>query len=222
MIYVSRIMIAIASFCLLTASVFAEPANLGLVKKDVQAYHDSGAYDKELSTVIEQARRYMLSQIELNKRAHIKKNLAIVLDIDETSLSNYKKMVKREFVASRRDMHREILAANAPPIMPVLALYRDALKAGVKVFFVTGRPRAETAATKANLLKAGYKDWSGLFLRPDNYQYSSIVPFKAQTRAMISKKGYTIIASIGDQYSDLLGGFTEKGFKLPNPFYYLP
>lgn len=218
----SRIGIALASLSFLMVSVFAEPANLGLVKKDVQAYHDSGAYDKELAHVVEQAHRYIFNQIEINKRATIKKNLAIVLDIDETSLSNYKKMVKREFVANRREMHQEILAANAPAIAPMLALYRDARKAGVSVFFVTGRPRSETAATKTNLLRAGYKNWSGLFLRPDNYQSSSIVPFKAQTRAMISKKGYTIIASIGDQYSDLLGGFTDKGFKLPNPFYYLP
>lgn len=222
MTLVSRIAIALASLSLLMVSVFAEPANLGLVKKDVQAYHDSGAYNKELAHVIGQAHRYILNQAEINKRATVKKNLAIVLDIDETSLSNYKKMVKREFVANRREMHQEILAANAPAIAPMLALYRDAQKAGVSVFFVTGRPRSETAATKTNLLRAGYKNWTGLFLRPDNYQSSSIVPFKAQTRAMISKKGYTIIASIGDQYSDLLGGFTDKGFKLPNPFYYLP
>jgi len=28
-----------------------------------------------------------------------------------------------------------------------------------------------------------------------------------------------IIANIGDQESDLAGGFAEKTFKLPNPFY---
>jgi len=35
-------------------------------------------------------------------------------------------------------------------------------------------------------------------------------------------KGYTIIANIGDQYSDLVGGYAEGEFKLPDPMYYIP
>jgi hypothetical protein len=27
---------------------------------------------------------------------------------------------------------------------------------------------------------------------------------------------------LGDQNSDLTGGYAERGFKLPNPYYYLP
>jgi hypothetical protein len=34
--------------------------------------------------------------------------------------------------------------------------------------------------------------------------------------------GYTIIANMGDQFSDLEGGFSERTYKLPNPFYYIP
>jgi len=48
-----------------------------------------------------------------------------------------------------------------------------------------------------------------------------LVTFKSEARAAITKQGYTIIASIGDQYSDLKGGYAEKTFKLPNPYYYL-
>ena len=34
--------------------------------------------------------------------------------------------------------------------------------------------------------------------------------------------GFTIILSVGDQESDLKGGYAERTFKLPNPVYYLP
>jgi len=32
-------------------------------------------------------------------------------------------------------------------------------------------------------------------------------------------QGYAIVVNIGDQMSDLDGGFAERTFKLPNPFY---
>jgi predicted secreted acid phosphatase len=46
--------------------------------------------------------------------------------------------------------------------------------------------------------------------------------YKSGTRAYIESLGYDIVADFGDQWSDLLGGFTDKTFKMPNPNYYLP
>ena len=34
--------------------------------------------------------------------------------------------------------------------------------------------------------------------------------------------GYTIVANMGDQPSDLAGGHAERAFLLPNPFYRIP
>ncbi len=48
------------------------------------------------------------------------------------------------------------------------------------------------------------------------------IQYKSGTRAYIESQGYDIVASFGDQYSDLLGGYADKTFKLPNPSYYLP
>src|SRR5690349_11273007 len=48
------------------------------------------------------------------------------------------------------------------------------------------------------------------------------IPYKSGTRAYIESQGYNIVADIGDQFSDLLGGFSDKTFKMPNPNYYLP
>ena len=30
------------------------------------------------------------------------------------------------------------------------------------------------------------------------------------------------MANVGDQFSDLEGGFSDRAFKMPNPMYYLP
>ena len=46
--------------------------------------------------------------------------------------------------------------------------------------------------------------------------------FKAPERRKLTEEGFTILLSIGDQQSDLSGGYAERTFKLPNPVYFLP
>jgi predicted secreted acid phosphatase len=48
------------------------------------------------------------------------------------------------------------------------------------------------------------------------------IQYKSGTRAYIESQGYEVVADFGDQFSDLLGGFADKTFKMPNPNYYLP
>jgi hypothetical protein len=48
------------------------------------------------------------------------------------------------------------------------------------------------------------------------------VQYKSGARAAIEGQGYRIVANVGDQYSDLAGGHEDIGFKLANPFYFLP
>lgn len=218
----SHALIAFACAFALQSKSFAEPANLSHLKAEVQAYHDSGAYQKELTKVISTARQYIDQRTATNKRLEKPQKLAIVLDIDETSLSNYDNMLARDFAGSQKRIHNDMLAANAPAIKPMLKLYQEAQKNNVAIFFVTGRVSSEKQATAENLKSAHYTNWAGLYVRPDGYTKKSIVPYKSQTRSAITKQGYTIIASIGDQKSDLIGGFAEKTFKLPNPYYYIP
>src|SRR5690606_8704170 len=105
-------------------------------------------------------------------------------------------------------------AADATVLKPTLELYELALKNGLSIFFVSGRSQSELEATQKNLLKAGYKNWTQMYLKPESYHLQSIIPFKSHARALIEQQGYIILASIGDQYSDFQGGFTKKGFKL--------
>jgi predicted secreted acid phosphatase len=85
----------------------------------------------------------------------------------------------------------------------------------------------------------GFTD--GLFTKPAVGQYPSYlntpdfcgpaitanqscptIQYKSGTRAYIESQGYDIVANFGDQFSDLLGDFADKTFKMPNPNYYLP
>jgi len=88
-------------------------------------------------------------------------------------------------------------------------------------FTGTGRPAELREATERNLQQAGYHP-AGVVLQPPGAAFKSAVDFKAPERRKIAESGYTIILSMGDQQSDLNGGYAEKTFKLPNPVYFLP
>ena len=111
--------------------------------------------------------------------------------------------------------------AQSPPIKPVRALARLARERGVAVFFLTGRPARLPAATERNLQAAGY-EWTGVLLKPDDLNIRSAVELKAAERKKVVDQGYTIVVHMGDQMSDLDGGFAERTYKLPNPFYFVP
>jgi acid phosphatase len=53
-------------------------------------------------------------------------------------------------------------------------------------------------------------------------RFASAADFKVPQRRKIEAAGYTIIANIGDQPSDLAGGHAERTYLLPNPFYRIP
>lgn len=206
-------------------SSVSAPPNLADAKRGVTAYLDSGRYEADLAAVGEQARAY------LEARARRGGKLAIVVDVDDTALSNLPSLRANDYgfiVGGPCDLPRGpcgLLAwigmAKAEPIKPVLALVRAARARGVAVFFLTGRPERLRAATEANLRGAGY-EWTGVILKPDDLATRSAAEFKAPERKKLMDRGYTIIVNIGDQMSDLDGGFAERTYKLPNPFYFIP
>jgi predicted secreted acid phosphatase len=152
-----------------------------------------------------------------------------VLDIDETSLTNWPELVANDFGYIRDGPCQlpngpcGVLAweqlGRTTAIEPTLALFNAAKAKGVAVFFITGRDESEREATERNLQAAGYRDWTALVMRPIGTHTASAADFKAPERAKIEQQGYTIIANVGDQPGDLAGGYAEKTFLLPNPFY---
>jgi predicted secreted acid phosphatase len=107
-------------------------------------------------------------------------------------------------------------------IVPTLQLFTLARSLNVTVFFITGRPENQRAATERNLAAVGYTGYARLFMVPNGTHFDSAVDFKTPVRAKIEQAGYTIIENMGDQPSDLLGGYSEKDFLLPDPFYRVP
>jgi hypothetical protein len=148
------------------------------------------------------------------------KRLAIVFDIDETALSNYSAIVADGFVYGPKSQ-AEATDEIGTAIKPTLDLYNLAKSKGITPFFVTGRPEAQRAPTEDNLRREGYADWAQLFLKPAGFT-GTTVQYKTGARQQIEGQGYRIVASVGDQYSDLAGGHEDTAFKLPNPFYFLP
>lgn len=195
------------------------PGNLTLLKYRETAYHDSGRYMWDFNRAVEPASRYLAAAV---KHVRPGEKPAIVFDIDETCVSNWTYLQENDY-AIAMNLFKEWAANSAcPPLPATQRLYQEARRAGVTVFFVTGRPEVLRAATKRNLARAGYGEYAALYMKPASYAEASIIPFKSASRRAIEAQGYTILLSIGDQWSDLKGGYARKTFKLPNPFYYLP
>jgi acid phosphatase len=199
--------------------------NIDKHKKQLLAYQ-AASYMDDLALVIADARAYV------ERRAGEVKNPAVVLDLDETSLSNWENLKENNFGFIKAGPCPEqpnmacgfdewILKSSAPAIEPTRTFFNAITARNISVFFITGRRDSQRDATLLNLDHAGFQGWTRLVTRPDSDTNHSIVPFKSGERAKIQAAGYTIIATIGDQDSDLAGGFAECGFKLPNPFYFI-
>jgi hypothetical protein len=48
------------------------------------------------------------------------------------------------------------------------------------------------------------------------------IQYKSLTREHIASLGFPILADVGDQFSDLKGGFSGRTVKMPNPMYFIP
>lgn len=212
-----------------------EPMNLAVSVALLENYYESGRYMADIRYVDGKAQKIVAG---ISSRAHDGK-LALVLDIDETSLSNWDEMAADDFAyfphAPCRMAGGKPTAPcgaiawdaleQAPAIGPTLALFRLARARGMRVFFITGRHEAERGVTARNLRAAGYVGWNpqDLLMEPDDMHVPSAEDFKAPRRQWIEAKlGYTIVINVGDQWSDLAGGHAQHDFKLPNPFYRVP
>ncbi len=192
------------------------PPDLPAVQDALLEYGDSGRYGADLEAVHARARRW------IERRATRVERPALVLDIDETTLLNWPYQREQRFRYDPDTFDAWVQAAEAPIAPGIEPLYRAARENGVAIFFITGRHEDQRSATEKNLREVGVGEWQRLYLRPRDDGEASASVFKTRTRREIESEGYTIIASIGDQESDLAGCCAEKTFKLPNPFYRVP
>jgi hypothetical protein len=208
-----------------------QPPNLDGLKDQLRYYKCSGAYERDFSQVIEHAISHVVKRAtELAKRSQGVKP-AIVLDIDETSLSNWAELQADDFGFI---LNGPCTLVKGDPCgddaweqrsedsaLDTLRLFNKAKELNVAVFFISGRGERMRKATEQNLTKAGYSGWTDVMLRPN--KEGTVEQFKTAMRQKIEETmHYTIVANVGDQYSDLRGGHAEQVFKVPNPFYFIP
>jgi HAD superfamily, subfamily IIIB (Acid phosphatase) len=204
-----------------------QPANLGDLKFEVTHYYDSGAYLTDLLLAAAPAVAW------INEQAPQVDRPAVVFDIDETALSNWEAVKANDFGRVTDGPCNELpqgpcgwrawdLRAQSTVIPPTMDIYNTAKDRGAAIFFITGRDETQRAATERNLQEVGYTGYTQLIMEPPGSQYVSAAYFKAPQRAQIEQQGFTIIANVGDQPSDLEGGSSQRTYLLPNPFYRIP
>lgn len=135
------------------------------------------------------------SQAALRQRVAVAapgERLALNLDIDNTSLATF------------YDRGR--------PVRKVRNLARRADRLGVTVFFNTGRLRSSLGDVRDQLRAAGY-DVGGICTR----RRGELLPdSKQRCRARFVARGFTIVANVGNNDTDLVGGDYERAYRLPD------
>ena len=190
----------------------------------------SSNYARQMKQIVAGAEAY-LAKAALSH--HGRGKPALVFDIDDTLLNTYDYTLAQQFGYDAATNQTWIDDAAFPAVFYMPQLLNFAVKHGYAIFYITGRPTSQTAATVKDLTSAGYAAPAAghLFLKPSTppaYVKCAAAPtcttieYKSGTRKHISSLGYTIVADFGDQYSDLLGGDAGHQVKLPNPMYYLP
>jgi hypothetical protein len=212
-----------------SALLSAEPIeNFGIERYRLADYADcvgdGGCYWADLDAQYKRAERALAEA-----KKDDGKKLAMVMDIDETTLSSYCEMERESFGYIDAMWNGWVVSPEAAVAIPgALRLFGEAKTAGVAVFFITGRPGTggatdQTAATAKNLEAAGFHGWTGLRLRNGDENSMATIAYKSSERKKIVEDGYRIVLSVGDQWSDLLGDSqADVSVKLPNPFYFLP
>ncbi|HEY2466401.1 MAG TPA: HAD family acid phosphatase [Terracidiphilus sp.] len=178
-----------------------------------------GCYAKDLDIESDRAIDFLHTRAAHRRGSE---KLALVLDIDETTLSNWAEMDDANFEYNSREFNAWIESAQAPAIPGTLQLYNEARKLGVAVFFLTGRPESQRAATEANLRLRGFGEWQQLIMRNAEQKDETALVFKSGERRKIIAAGFRVVLNVGDQWSDLRGApEAEYSVKYPDPVYFV-
>jgi predicted secreted acid phosphatase len=221
--------------------------NIDSVKKTIATYYGdpgTGIADETDSPYIREMRSIVDRETRQLRRMHDTavrhgQRPAIVLDADDTTLWTYDmEVADMHFVfdPARQDEWVQDERFAATPSM--VGFVNRAQAMGFTVFGLTGRNDDQKTATVQNLTKVGYTafapdrfftKWTGVGASQQPSYITcatakcTTAEYKALTRKHIEQDlGYDITLNVGDQWSDLQGGYADRSLKLPNPTYFLP
>lgn len=216
------------------ANYYGDPTKSGVFAADSN-------YAREAEGVAKDGANWLGARSKVQDRA-------IVLDVDDTTLATWNYEIFSNWAFNPTTNGQFVTDQRFPAVPGMVDMVTEAANEGYAIFFLTGRPSSQAAATLGNLdddgigEDAGYPTPTELFTKPPVGSYPAYldkpefcgpsidagkscptVLYKSGVRAHIENDlGYDIVANFGDQFSDLIGGFADKTFKLPNPNYFLP
>ena len=197
---------------------------------DIVRFRDSGGYAADIEDTVSLARRHLDRWLDRRcgrkaGRARVARCRAMaVFDMDDTleSWYDYYASPAVNWVADQAAEEKVMEACGNPAIAPTVALLRYARSRGVAVAVITGRRDTQVTFTATCLDRLGAGGYRALVTRdPANYQ-TTAATFKAQARRKLERQGWRVAISVGDQVSDMSGGYADAGFLLPNPMYFIP
>ena len=220
--------------------------NIDSVKKTIATYYgDPGTgiasttaspYISEMASIVAKTTASLKSTYD--KAIKRGEKPAIVFDADDTTLMTYDMEVAAMHFNFDPVLQDQWVQDERFPATPsMVGLVNSAAAMGYSVFGLTGRNDNQKTATLGNLAKDGYTPfntdnfytkWTGVgSSQQPSYVTCAVakcttVEYKANTRKHIQSLGFTITLNVGDQWSDLQGGYAQRTLKLPNPTYYLP
>jgi len=230
--------------------------NLDVLRQQIRNYYGdplgTGVFSPDSNYAKEAAGVASSSRLTLFGRGipHVSPSKAIVFDVDDTTLATWNYEVFSNWAYNPTTNAQFVNGQLFPAVPGMVDLAWAAVRAGYSVFWITGRPATQKAATLGNLthdrvgVDAGYPapttlndGEDGLFTKPAVVDYPDYLKaacagdpngscttshYKTATRAHIESLGYDIVANFGDQFSDLVGGYADNTYKMPNPNYFLP
>lgn len=226
--------------------------NMDIVKASIRAYYNASfdsslgqyvanktdsRYISELLAVTSKAKNEVVAACQAAVAAGEKP--AITLDADDTTLWTYdmEEWLEFNFSAALQTQYLKTDYHALPATPGMVDLVTSAKAAGCEPIGLTGRSDDLKEVTQRNLTEVGYPQIpSELYFTKTSSKASELpswvtcagekcttIEFKSSVRRHIEKDlGYRIVGNFGDQYSDLIGGYSDVAYKLPNPTYYLP
>lgn len=189
-----------------------KPVNLSVARELVKEYYESGNFDEELNEVIREAK-------EKFKNVQVETHSVVIFDVDETALNNYKLAEQMGFGYVYKMNKKWNSEMKAPAIEGVKDLYDYLLNRGFRIIFLTGRNFPEYEVTYKNLKQAGYTQFDTLITQREDELKLKSTEFKSSKRVEMTEKGYDIVGTVGDQWSDLEGPDHGIQVKIPNYLY---
>ena len=147
----------------------------------------------------------------------------VVFDVDETLLNSYSYSVAQDlqFSFNPSTWSEYVDTCGYSAISQSRALFNRLKDLGVHIALVSSGDRDTKAAMIPCLNSLGFSGWDHYVMRGNAAPGLSGGEYKAIARKALERKGFTIVASVGDQVSDMSYGHLRRGFLLPNTMYYL-